>query len=332
MDKVGIVIVTYNSASVIGPCLDSCLRQEGAEVLVIDNASTDSTLCEVARRPAARYIANSTNVGFAAAVNQGFAAIDAEFILILNPDTVLTTSLEPLVAACREPGIGAACGVLVNSSLEPQFGFAVRRFPDACTLAFEVLGWNRLFPGNAVNRRYRCLDLDLRADMDVEQPAGACLMVRKDAWKAVGGLDESFYPVWFEDVDFCRRLHGHGYRIRLVSSVPVLHLGGHSVNKIAPRSRSACWYGSLLRYAAKHFRQWELRTLCAVVMLASVPRAVIALRRERSVEPVQAFFEVIRLAGLCLLSGRRLLERTNSNGAVRKQTHQYANTTSSTGS
>src|SRR5271165_2351861 len=98
MSDIGIVIVTYNSASVIGACLDAALPTAAA-LVVVDNASSDATVPEAARR-GVRLIANSTNRGFAAAVNQGIAVLDSPYILLLNPDAVLLTGLEPLRAAC----------------------------------------------------------------------------------------------------------------------------------------------------------------------------------------------------------------------------------------
>src|SRR5438309_17304 len=112
MPDVGIVIVTYNSETEIGPCLEAVLVT-GAEVIVVDNASSDGTLEQV-RRCGAAAIANPVNRGFAAAANQGISAISADFILLLNPDAVLKTSLEPLRAACGAAEVGAVGGKLVD--------------------------------------------------------------------------------------------------------------------------------------------------------------------------------------------------------------------------
>ncbi len=105
MGEIGIVIVTYNSGAEIGPCLDAAATS-GAQVVVVDNASHDSTLAEVQRR-GVKLIANSGNRGFAGAVNQGFRALDCPYILLLNPDAVIQTSLEPLRAACDLPRAAA---------------------------------------------------------------------------------------------------------------------------------------------------------------------------------------------------------------------------------
>src|SRR5437867_4405241 len=144
MTGVGIVIVTHNSEAEIGPCLDAALGT-GAEVMVVDNASADRTLDQVRGRPVA-LIANPRNLGFAAAVNQGIRAIPSDQILLLNPDAVIETAIDPLSALCARPETGAAGGKLVDSNHAVQAGFTVRRLPTPWVLAFEVLLVNRLWP------------------------------------------------------------------------------------------------------------------------------------------------------------------------------------------
>src|SRR5438128_411258 len=142
MSGVGIVIVTHNSEAEIGPCLDAAMATD-AQVLVVDNASTDATLEQVRRRGAA-VIANSANRGFAAAVNEGIRAITGDFILLLNPDAILKTSLEPMRAMCAGPQVGAVGGKLVDLNESVQAGFAVRNLPTPTVLALEVLLINHL--------------------------------------------------------------------------------------------------------------------------------------------------------------------------------------------
>src|SRR5689334_8762080 len=206
-----IVVITYNSEEVIGACLDSCLTVSGATVIVVDNHSSDETIAEVTKR-SVRLIANDTNRGFAAAANQGIAASDDPFVLLMNPDTILRSGLDALIETCRQPEVGAAGGRLVSKTGSAQDGFNVRQFPTALTLSFEALGVNRIWPGNPINRAYRTPTPDEQT-FDAGQPAGAMLMVRRSAWHHIGGFDEAFHPVWFEDVDFCLRLRNAGYRI-----------------------------------------------------------------------------------------------------------------------
>ena len=134
-----------------------------------------------------------------------------------------------------------------------QAGFAVRRLPTPLALALEVLLINRLWPGNSVNWHYRCYGFNLDEPAEIEQPAGAFLMFRREVWESLGGLDEGFYPIWFEDVDFCKRLRDHGYHVYYEPRAVATHLGGHSIRKILLEKRELYWYGSLLKYCSKHF-------------------------------------------------------------------------------
>src|SRR5438477_11023639 len=109
MARVAIIIVTYNSESGIAGCLDSLADLTNVEVLVVDNASADTTCDKVLSRDI-RLIANTTNVGFAAAVNQGVRATRAPLILLLNPDTQFIQGLDALTARLEIPGSGAAGG------------------------------------------------------------------------------------------------------------------------------------------------------------------------------------------------------------------------------
>src|SRR5437588_6801023 len=137
MAAIGIVIVTYNSAEHIGACLEAAQRTN-AEIIVVDNASSDDTVEQVTRRNV-RLLANSTNRGFAAAVNQGIASLDTLYILLLNPDTILVSGLEAMRAACELPGSAGAGGQLLDALGQPQIGFMVRRFPTGASLALEAL-------------------------------------------------------------------------------------------------------------------------------------------------------------------------------------------------
>lgn len=297
-----VVIVTFNSAGVIGPCIDSCRHFAAGPILVVDNASQDDTV-EVARRNGACVIANRTNRGFAAAANQAVEQLDAECILLLNPDTQLLTSVENLCAECRRPGVGAATGALVNAGTgAPQAGFAVRRFPNASTLVCETLGLNHLFPGNPVNRRYRCADWDPALPSAVEQPAGAFLMFRRDVWLMLDRMDERFHPIWFEDVDFCKRLKDAGLEIRYQPEVRAAHEGGHSAGKLVSVHRFQYWYISLLRYAEKHFSQARFRLVSAAVLVRCVLKAI-ALRARRPFSNTPEINKPLRFAVQGLTKG-----------------------------
>jgi len=303
MEGAGILIVTHNSEAEIGACLEAALAT-GAEVLVVDNASEDGSVA-AARRCGANIIANKENRGFAAAVNQGIRAIGADRILLLNPDAVLRTGIEALCAACGSPEVGAVGGKLVDSGGAVQAGFNVRRLPTPAALAFEILLINRLWPGNPVNWHYRCYDIDLDKPAKVEQPAGAFLMFRRDVWDRLGGFDEQFYPIWFEDVDFCKRLRDQGYYSYYEPAAIATHEGGHSIRKILLEKREFYWYGSLLKYCFKHFNSGRTQLLCLAVIVGSLLRMIVGIVVQGSFKPIGIHGGAILLASRYLLFGPR---------------------------
>ncbi|HLK62666.1 MAG TPA: glycosyltransferase family 2 protein [Bryobacteraceae bacterium] len=301
MAAIGIVIVTYNSAAEIGACVDAALTS-GAELIVVDNASKDGTVAEVKRRNV-RLIANLENRGFAAAVNQGFRALSAQYILILNPDAAIEHGLADLQEACDLSHSAGACGRLIGDDAESQIGFMVRRLPTPSALIAEALLLNRLWPGNRINRRYRALDLDYSRQIEVEQPAGAFLMVRRAVWEELNGFDEGFFPLWFEDVDFCRRIRDRGYRLYYVPKAVAKHTGGHSIVRIPVEMRRFYWYRSLLRYSARHFQPGSFRLVCLAVVTGSILRMFGEAVLDRSLQPLVVYGKVARLASRCLCFG-----------------------------
>jgi len=317
MTRTGVVVVTYNSAQVIERCLDSC---GDLPLVVVDNASSDGTCALLKERSATTLIANAVNRGFAGGVNQGVEALDTELVLLLNPDTELTGRLDELVTACTEAGVGLAAGKLVNEADEVQLGFTLRRFPTPTTLMFEVLGINHVFSANPVNQRYRCLDLDLDRPAEVEQPAGAFLMFRREVWQRLGGFDTQFHPLWFEDVDFCKRVSDLGLKIRYVPRVTARHQGGHSIAGLEWSCREVYWYVSLLKYALKHFRPLGYRRVAAAVMLGSLFRTAVQVVRRRSFGPIRIYSKIGRLAGRSLISSR--ISELNCLGDCSKATKQ----------
>ena len=299
----GIVIVTYNSAAVIGACLDAAIPS-GAEIVVIDNASSDSTTAEVTRR-GLHLIANATNRGFAAAVNQGVAVLQQPCILLLNPDAILCTGLENLAEACELPRAAGAGGTLLDGAGNLQTGFMIRKLPTPAALSFEALALNRLWPGNPVNSAYRELGFDYTRQQPVEQPAGAFLMIRRSVWQELGGFDEQFWPIWFEEVDFCRRAADRGYLFYYVPLAVAKHTGGHSIPLLTLEMRRVYWYRSLLRYSSKHFRSRGLRMVCLAVIIGSCLRAPVDSALARSLRPLAAYRKVVELAGRVLF-GRNM--------------------------
>ena len=298
MKRVCAVIVTYNSGTHVAEVVGSC-REFGVPVVIVDNASTDGTVFP----GDVILIRNKTNRGFAAAVNQGVRAHDAPLTLLLNPDVRLLTSVEALCDIAVADRHNAVTGLLVEADGKPQNGFSVRRLPTPATLALEVLGVNRLWPGNPVNRSYRCTDLNLFVRQEVEQPAGAFFLFRRDDWQELGGFDEGYFPIWFEDVDFCKRLLDRGGTIVLEPSVRAFHWGGHSVEKLPDGCRIRFWYGSLLRYAVRHFGPVSCRLVAGSVFLGLAVRMVTGIVLLSGWQVLGAQLDSMLLSARCALFG-----------------------------
>ncbi len=311
-----VIVVTYNSAGVIERCLRSC---GGLNVIVVDNASTDGTAGIVRKfaeeHAGVRMIANDDNRGFAGAVNQAVNECAAEFLLLLNPDAELSAPPWALIEACERVGADLATAKLTGGDGRAQAGFQIRRFPTAAALTFETLGINRIFPNNRINAAYRCLNRDPEAAGEVEQPAGAFLLFRRKLWERLGGFDERFHPIWFEDVDFCKRASDMGAKIYYFPMAGAKHLGGHSVISIGWEWRELHWCDSLLKYASKHFRPFERRVVGLAVAAGSLFRTLITICRRRSLKPFAVYRQVLRLAARCVFAGAGGGKGSDANGA-----------------
>jgi len=186
-----------------------------------------------------------------------------------------------------------------------QVGFMIRQLPTAGSLALEVLLLNRIWPTNPLNRHNRLLEADYSKQFPVEQPAGAFLMVRRKVWEELGGLDEEFYPLWFEDVDFCRRIKERGMLLYYVPHAVAKHTGGHSIPTLTVEMRRFYWYRSLLRYSSKSFHRWTFAVVCVAVVVGSLIRGVAESAIGRDLKPAESYGRVIRLAGRSLFCGFR---------------------------
>ncbi|MBI4445894.1 MAG: glycosyltransferase family 2 protein [Acidobacteria bacterium] len=252
--NLNIVIVNWNSGPLLARLLHSLrpLANETRGVVVIDNGSEDWNQESWPQLPGLRWFRHDSNRGFAAAANHGISFSETDFVLLLNPDLELNAdAVHKLYAvALQNPRCAVACGPLRDSRGRPQGKFQVRRFPSLWSILSDVLFLDELrnLFGKADGRR----DFEQEAVREVEQPAAAYWLLRKEAWQSVGGFDEAFYPAWFEDVDFCKRLHNAGWKILYVSAPAVLHHGGSSLKKLGYRQFTRIYYANLLRYVQKH--------------------------------------------------------------------------------
>lgn len=293
---VSVLIVNWNAGPMLAKCVKAALATT-AEVIVVDNASTDGSADAVAARlPAARLLRQRTNLGFAGGVNLAARHATGRWLLLLNPDTQLSADA---LARLRQtlldiPGAGAVGACLVDADGRPQSGFTIRRFPSLATWACDLLLLDNVWPGNPVRQRYVAADISLSgtAALDVDQPAGACLMVSRDALQRIGGLDERFHPAWFEDVDLCRRLRAAGFRVLFEPRARVPHAGGVSVPTLGRVGFERAWYRNMRRYAGKHHGAMANLTLTALVTVGMLLRLAASLAR-RDRPALQAWFAVL---------------------------------------
>ncbi len=238
---VSVVIVTWNAAHVLGPCLDALARHAAdvvRQVIVVDNASTDGTVPLLLDRGfrevtedavfAHPYllVRNWENVGFARANNQGLALARAPYVLFLNPDTeVQPDSVQRLAHFLHEHPDVAAVGPKLTNAAGVVQGGAAGHMPGLRTLLNYSLGLYALSPS-----RFPAIWLARRqyagtAPIEVGWVSGAALMTRTVLAREVGGWPEDYF-LYIEDIAFCERLQAHGRIVCLPAAHVVHHIGG----------------------------------------------------------------------------------------------------------
>ena len=260
---IDVVIVSFNRVDLLASCLAS-LQSSPAElrVVVVDNASSDgSAELVVSRYPETKLLQNDTNVGFAAAVNRGVASGDAPLILLLNSDaTIDAPGLDALQHALDQAPRIAAVGPRIlgeDGEVELSTGRTMSLWNEAC---FKVVGDMGGANGWLFGRR---LQREYAADHDTPSLTAACLLVRREAYEEVDGLDERFF-LYAEDVDLCRRLRQSGWRLRYVAGATARHLRGGSGNS-DPGPTALAYRASQVAFYAKH-RGFVSRALLRVYL------------------------------------------------------------------
>lgn len=256
--SVGIAIVNWNA----GPQLDACLRSIAATawgpvtlstIVIVDNASTDGSADNVQAPDGMplRILRNSSNRGFAAACNQAAAAIEADYLLFLNPDALVEPTSIPFAVAWLDDASHAGYGIAGIQLLDEQghISRSCARFPTVRSTVAKALGLDRLLP--SLFTGYVMEEWDHAESRDVDHVIGAFYLVRHDVFRALGGFDEAFF-VYLEDVDFSLRAARAGWRSRYLTGARAFHKGGGSSDQI--RSRRLFYaLQSRLVYARKHF-------------------------------------------------------------------------------
>jgi GT2 family glycosyltransferase len=268
-----IVIVNWNTGTLLQKCVQSILENQcdlNLEIIVIDNASSDDSMSGTSEFPEIVTVFNNANVGFAKANNQGFRIAGGRFILMLNPDTVVRPNAlgRMLRFMDANPKVGALGPRLLNpdGSLQPSCSY----FPSLTNLLIESLALNRAFSTCKFFARPLMTAWTHDVTQPVDQPSGACLLLRRSALQEVGVLDDRFF-VYLEEVDLCYRLKRAGWSIYFLAEAEIIHYGGQSSLRNLD-VRIVQRYRSLLRYYAKHFSAKQVVLARVLVMIQMLLR------------------------------------------------------------
>jgi len=253
---VSIVIVSWNTRDYLDACLTSIRDapdEVTREIIVVDNASADGTAEMVeSEHPDVKLIANDQNRGYAAGNNQGIEVARGEHVLLLNPDIVVHEgALDTLVRFLQShEGAGAVAPRLILPDGSVQA--SCRSFPTPDVVIYEALGLSRLFPRSRRFGKYRMTWWDYNDERQVDQPMASAILVRGEALSDVGGMDEDF-PIFFNDVDFCKCLWDAGWEIWFTPEASMDHVGGAATRQVRRRMLAES-HRSFVKFYQKHYR------------------------------------------------------------------------------
>lgn len=272
--RVDVVVVAYNSPGTLRACVEPLAGAAGVSVTVVDNASPADEAQAVAGLPV-RLVDAGRNGGFGFGCNVGAREGSAPFILLLNPDARLAPEdLDCLVALLEHnPGVGIVGPRILD--LDGSTAFSQRRFPSTRSTFAQAFFLHRFWPRavwtDELIRRPEAYDGPAAPDW----VSGACLLIRREAYERLGGMDEGFF-LYGEDMDLCARVRDSGLDIRYEPAAVARHVGGAS----APSgSLLHVLATSRVRYAAKHRGWLAARTEAIGVALGAATHAVASVRQ-----------------------------------------------------
>ncbi|MGK6343741.1 glycosyltransferase family 2 protein [Chryseobacterium sp. DT-3] len=251
--KLSIIIVNYNVTRLLKNCLLSIQKYAGGEnyeVIVIDNASTDASWSDlIPEFPKVHFISSEHNEGFAVANNKAIKTATGEYVLLLNPDTELEGFYikDILDFADSKPDFGCL-GVKMHDAEGNFLPESKRSIPDMFN-SFEKLFTN--FKRSNSKSYYRS-DIDENAVAEVDVVTGAFLLIRREVYEKIGGLDEAYF-MYGEDIDLCYTLLRNGYKNYYYGKASLLHHKGESTIKDGVYLDR--FYGAMQIFIDKYYRE-----------------------------------------------------------------------------
>ena len=281
--ELSVVIVSFNVCDYLRQTLLSLKRAAmpvAHEITVVDNGSSDGSVQMVSGEfPNVRLIVSDANEGFSAACNRGIMASSGDFILILNPDTIVEPDALTLALAFMRsnPEAGAAGARMVDGDgrFLPE---SKRGFPSPITSFFRFSGLFRLFPRSPLFNAYYLGHLPEDATCRADILTGAFMMIRKEALEKAGLFDTSFF-MYGEDIDLSWRIIRAGYYNYYLPEVQITHFKGRSAVYDEERSLRY-FYGSMTIFARKHLkRSWHLPVTAWVTVMCFAAGSSLRVRR-----------------------------------------------------
>jgi GT2 family glycosyltransferase len=278
--KLTVVIVNYNVRYFLEQCLLSVQKAMSGvdgEVYMVDNNSVDGSVSMVQDRFAwVKCIANKENVGFSKANNQAMRLAKGEYVLLLNPDTVVEEdTFRKVIAFMDEHPDAGGLGVKMVDGKGVFLPESKRGLPSPETSFYKIFGISRLFPRSARFNRYHLGHLSNEDTHEIEILSGAFMLMRKQALDKVGLLDEDFF-MYGEDVDLSWRIILGGWKNYYYPGTRIIHYKGESTKK-GSLNYVFVFYNAMAIFARKHFSQQHAATYSAIIKIAIWIRALIAV-------------------------------------------------------
>jgi GT2 family glycosyltransferase len=290
-----IAIVSYNTRVLMLDCLKAVFESRADirfEVIVVDNNSKDETVEAIRTSyPTVQIIVNHENRGFSKAVNQALAISAGRYVLMLNSDTQVRRQALDRMVRCLDddPEIGAVgCKQWTGDGQLYQSCFPFPSIQDhlihvSCFRTCAPVWQEALAAEQAI---------DCTRSQDVDWINGACLMVRTDLMKVCSGLDEGYF-MYFEDVDLCRAIHQHGFRIRHLADADIVHLIGKSGERDRDKLNFV-WEFSRIRYVERHFPPFKRFIMKMWITVGALMRLLRQSSLEGERQSAAAHWSVVR--------------------------------------
>ena len=278
--RISVIIVNYNVEYFLEQCLNSvfdALKNIEGEVFVVDNNSIDGSVEMVRKQfPQANLIANKNNVGFSKANNQAIRIAKGDYVLLLNPDTVVEEdTFQKCVAFMDEHPEGGGLGVRMIDGKGHFLPESKRGLPTPSVAFYKIFGFSRIFPKSKTFGKYHLGFLDEHETNEVEILSGAFMFMRKTTLDKVGLLDEAFF-MYGEDIDLSYRIIKGGYKNYYFPETQIIHYKGESTKK-SSINYVFVFYRAMVIFAEKHFSQKNAKLFSFFINLAIYFRAGLAL-------------------------------------------------------